>query len=93
MLRLDLFGSHGSLQITADGRKSWLGKCTGTDIDTQTWREVHCAPVPTVYQRFVDAVNSGVNTDPTFRRAAKIQRILDHCLEAGDRSHGGVRLI
>lgn len=93
MLRLDLFGSHGALQMTADGRKSWLGKCTGTDIDTQTWREVRCAPVPTVYQRFLDAVNSGVNTDPTFRRAAKIQRILDHCLEAGDRSHGGVRLL
>ena len=91
-LRLDLFGSHGALQMTSDGRKSWLGKCTGTDIDTQTWREVRCAPVPSVYQRFVNAVQSGVNADPAFRRAMKIQRILDLCLEAGDRSHGGVRL-
>jgi len=91
-LRLDLFGSHGGLQLTTDGRKSWLGKCTGTDIDTQTWREVTCAPVPSVYKRFIDAVDSGVNADPAFRRGAKIQRVLDLCLEAGDRSHGGVRL-
>lgn len=91
-LRLDLFGSHGAVQMTTDGRKSWLGKCTGPDIDTQTWREVQCAPVSSVYERFVDAVKIGVNADPPFRRAAKIQRILDLCLEAGDRSHGGVRL-
>jgi predicted dehydrogenase len=91
-LRLDLFGSRGALQLTTDGRKSWLGKCTGNDIDTQIWREVQCAPVSSVYERFVDALRTGVNADPAFRRAAKIQRILDLCLEAGDRSHGGVRL-
>lgn len=91
-LRLDLFGSHGALQMTSDGQKSWLGKCTGADIDTQTWREVRCPPAPSVYKLFHEAVLSGVNADPTFRRATKMQRILDLCLEAGDRSHGGVRL-
>ncbi|WP_421726771.1 Gfo/Idh/MocA family protein [Bauldia sp.] len=92
MMRLDVFGSHGALQMTADGRRSWLGKCIGADIDTQSWREVHCPPVKTVFQRFAEAIETGENGDPDFRRAADIQRVLDLCLQAGSRSHGGVRL-
>jgi predicted dehydrogenase len=78
--------------MTTTGETSWLGRCTGDDVHTQTWREVLCPPVRPIYQRFVEAVRSGVQANPDFRRATKIQRILDLCLEAGDRSHGGVRL-
>lgn len=91
-LRLDIFGSRGGLQVTTDGGKSRLGICAGADIDTLTWREVSCPPVDNVYHRFIEAVRNGVNRDPDFARATEMQRILDLCLEAGDRSHGGVRL-
>jgi predicted dehydrogenase len=92
MLRLDLFGSRGALQVTTTGETSWLGRCIGADINTLTWREVACPPVRTIYRRFVESIQTGTNANPDFRRAAKIQRVLDLCLEAGDRSHGGVRL-
>jgi predicted dehydrogenase len=91
-LRLDIFGSRGGLQVTTDGQKSRLGICAGADIDTLTWREVTCPPVESVYHRFIEAVRTGVNQNPDFARATEMQRILDLCLEAGDRSHGGVRL-
>ncbi len=91
-LRLDLFGSHGALQMITTGEKSWLGRCVGDDINTLSWREVLCPPVRSIYRRFIESVQTGTHANPDFRQAAKIQRILDLCLEAGDRSHGGVRL-
>ena len=91
-LRLDVFGSRGALRVVTTGEKSWLRGCLGDDINTQDWRELDCPPVRPIYQRFVESVRTGTQANPDFRRAAKIQRILDLCLEAGDRSHGGVRL-
>jgi predicted dehydrogenase len=91
-LRLDIFGSRGGLQVTTNGHTSRLGMCAGPDVDSQTWREVRCPPVPTVFSRFAEALRTGVNGEPDFNRAAKLQRVLDLCLEAGDRSHGGVRI-
>ena len=91
-LRVSLFGDKGALMVHTDGKKSSLSMCAGKDIDTQSWRKVRCPPVPTVYQRFVEAIRTGVNGDPDFRRAAAIQRILDLCLQSGDRRHGEVRL-
>jgi hypothetical protein len=78
--------------MMTDGRKSRLSRCVGPDVDSQTWREVPCPPSPSVYHRFAEALGTGVNGHPDFRRAAKMQRVLDLCLEAGDRGHGGVRV-
>jgi predicted dehydrogenase len=91
-LRLELFGSRGGLQLVTDGKKSWIACCAGADVDTQTWRELNCGPSRPIYGRFAEALRTGINGDPDFRRAAKIQRVLDLCLEAGDRGSGGVRL-
>ena len=91
-LRLDLFGSRGGLQLTTDGRKSWLGKCTGTDIDTQTWREVHLRAGTLGLQALRRCRAQRRQRRSGLPPGAPIQRILDLCLEAGDRSHGGVRL-
>lgn len=91
-MRLEIFGSYGALRVSTDGRHSSLEMCDGADIDTQTWRDVPCPPISSVYERFAEAVRSGENGVPTFRRAAEIQRILDLTLQAGGRTHGGVRL-
>ena len=87
---LRLFGDRGALSLHTNGRKSSIEMCAGRDLDTQTWRKVRCPPVPTTYQRFVAAVKSGVNGDPDFRRAANLQRVLDLCLEMGERAAGAV---
>ncbi|MCX5514671.1 oxidoreductase [Kaistia algarum] len=78
-LTLRLFGTAGALDVKTDGKASSLKICSGPDIDTQVWKDVVCPPVPTTYERFVIACNTGVNGDPTFRRAAEVQRILDLC--------------
>ena len=59
----------------------------GEDVAAGTWREVKAEPVKSNYQRFAEAVNAGVTTgeamEPSFRHAAKLQRILDLALIAG----------
>ena len=60
-----------------DGKFSSLAICAGADIQTQTWRDVECPPVPTNYQRFAAAVRSRVNGDPDFARGAALQQVLD----------------
>ncbi|MNU08706.1 hypothetical protein D3C72_2548700 [compost metagenome] len=42
-----------------------------------TWRELPLMPVDTNYQRFVAAVRGGATLEPSFRRAADIQKVLD----------------
>ncbi len=83
-LTVVLYGDKGAVSIKTDGKKSSLKICAGADIDTQTWRDVKCPPVPTTYERFAAALASGKNGDPSFRRAADIQRVLDALLDAGD---------
>jgi predicted dehydrogenase len=80
-LSLTLYGTEGALEVKTDGKTSSLRICAGADIDTQTWKKVECPPVPTTYERFVRACQTGVNGDPSFRRAAEVQRILDLCFD------------
>jgi len=91
-LRVSIFGDKGAVMVHTDGKVSSLKICAGADIDTSTWRDVPCPPVPTTYQRFAAAVASGKNGDPSFRRAADIQRVLDLLLEASERDTGAVKV-
>jgi predicted dehydrogenase len=85
-IRVSLYGDQGALTVHTDGRNSSLMMCSGRDIDTQKWKEVKTPKVPTTYQRFAKALRTGENGDPNFRRAADIQRVLDLCLEGGERA-------
>lgn len=78
-LTLLLFGTEGCIELKTDGKTSSLRICRDADIDVVGWKTVECPPVPTTYERFVAACNSGVNGDPSFRRAAEVQRVLDLC--------------
>jgi predicted dehydrogenase len=82
-LDVAIYGDRGAVKIHTDGKASSLMACTGADIETATWREVKCPKVPTTYQRFAAAVASGVNGDPSFRRAAEVQKVLDALLAGG----------
>jgi predicted dehydrogenase len=87
-LEVSIFGDKGAVKIFTNGGTSSLQACLGKDVDTHTWKPVKCPPVPTTYQRFAAAVASGKNGDPSFRRAAEVQRVLDACL-----AHGGAKLV
>ena len=76
-LRLRLFGDAGGIEVQHGFDGSTLKLCAGEDIHTQTWRDVVPEPVPTNYERFFAAVRSGAAEEPTFRRAANLQRVID----------------
>jgi predicted dehydrogenase len=77
-LRLRVYGAKGSLEMIYDTGRSYLRGCIGSvDLDTANWRDIPCDPVETNYRRVVAAVRAGRTQEPSFRRAADIQRVLD----------------
>ena len=50
--------------------------CTGDDVENATWHDIDAGTVPTNYARFVDAVRTGKNAEPSFRHAADLQKVL-----------------
>ena len=85
VLKLDAFGTKGAIEINHGGEWTEIRMCSGEDVHTQAWRRVPVDAVPTIHARFIDAVISGVNGDPSFRRGATLQAMLDLCFseEAG----------
>ncbi|MGB3336288.1 MAG: Gfo/Idh/MocA family oxidoreductase [Devosia sp.] len=83
-LRLRIYGETGSVEIVYDTGQSSLRACLGDDVHTATWRDLPLAPVDTNYQRFVSAVRSGKTLEPSFRRAANIQKVLDAAITSNE---------
>lgn len=81
-LTLALHGTRGALRVETNGKVSSLSACLGEDVDTASWRPVALQPTPRNARRFVDALSSGVSGDPSFRRAADIQRVIDAAFES-----------
>ncbi|MBB3950654.1 Gfo/Idh/MocA family protein [Aureimonas jatrophae] len=78
-LHLTLYGEKGSLRIWANQLDSTLHVCLGPDIETATWKPVECPVTPRNEHRFAMALMSGENGQPSFRRAAEVQKLLDLC--------------
>lgn len=81
-LSLALHGTQGALKVETDGRTSSLKGCFGKDIDKMRWRRIECPPTERNAARFIAAVRTGVNGDPSFRRAADMQRLIDGAIES-----------
>jgi predicted dehydrogenase len=88
-LRLRVYGEKGSIEMIYDTGRSYLRACMGADLDTANWRDIPYDPVETNYQRFIAAVRAGKTQDPSFRRAADIQKVLDTA-QVSDREHRDV---
>lgn len=81
-LSLALHGTAGALKVETDGVRFSLKACLGKDVDRARWKKVECPPVRRNARRFADALASGVNGDPSFRRAADIQKLIDAAFES-----------
>jgi predicted dehydrogenase len=81
-LTLALHGTKGSLKVETNGRESKLRGCFGKDIDKFRWKKLELPPVKRNAERFADALTTGVNGDPSFRRAAEMQRVIDAAFES-----------
>jgi predicted dehydrogenase len=76
-LRLRVYGDKGSIEMIYDTGRSYLRACLDRDLDTANWRDIPFDPIDTNYKRFVAAVREGKTQEPSFRRAANIQKVLD----------------
>ncbi|MEW9835865.1 Gfo/Idh/MocA family protein [Mesorhizobium marinum] len=81
-LSLSLHGTKGALRVVSDGRESTLQACLGKDVDPAAWRELEAEPVARNARRFADALATGKNGDPSFRRAADVQKVIDAAFES-----------
>ena len=63
--------------MDTDGRTSRLLSSRGANVDRHKWRSVPTPPTLRNARAFVDALNSGINNEPSFRRAAALQRVID----------------
>jgi predicted dehydrogenase len=76
-LRLRVYGTLGSLEVSHSPKGSSLKVCLGDDVKTQTWVDVPVPEGETNYQRFIAAVRAGETREPSFAHAAKLQKLLD----------------
>ncbi|TPM36836.1 Gfo/Idh/MocA family oxidoreductase [Mesorhizobium sp. B2-3-4] len=81
-LSLALHGTMGAIKVETDGKVSRLSACLGEDVDQQHWRTLTAPDVKRNARRFVDALDGGQNGDPSFRRAADIQKLIDAAFES-----------
>ena len=86
-LRLRIYGDRGGLEVGFERGTSSLRACTAPDLETATWRDIACSPVPNVYHRFIAAIQGEGPADPGFDRGAELQRLLD-AAEASAQSDG-----
>ncbi len=84
-LALQLFGTLGAIRLNLDRSYTELEICEGPGIHDQGWRTVSCVQVESNYVRFVRAIREGGTLEPSFRRAAGIQAVLDACFESDRR--------
>ncbi|MDW6023528.1 Gfo/Idh/MocA family oxidoreductase [Mesorhizobium sp. BAC0120] len=84
-LRLRIFGDRGGIEVVHNLKGSELKVCIGGNIEDALWKTLDSGSVPTNYQRFVDAVRSGVPAEPSFRHAAELQKVLDLAVVAAER--------
>jgi predicted dehydrogenase len=76
-LRLRIYGDRGGIELQHGSDGTALTACIGEDVHTQAWRDVTVEPVGTNYQAFVVSVLTGTTAEPSFRRAAGLQQVID----------------
>jgi predicted dehydrogenase len=79
VLKLQIFGTTGAIEITHGLAWTEMRMCSGDAVNSLAWREIIAAPTETIHHKFVSSVLSGVNAEPTFRRGADLQQVLDLC--------------
>lgn len=86
-LRLRLYGDAGGLEVLFENAEPVLRMCGGADLEAATWQDVPLDAVPTIYERFADAVRTGKPGDPDFAHGARLQAVLDQA-ERSDQEGG-----
>jgi predicted dehydrogenase len=86
VLKLDVFGTRGAIELVHAPGWTEIRCCSGADVHTLAWRPLIPESVETIYRRFVTAIVTGPKDGPDFRRGADLQKVLDECFRQGRRS-------
>ncbi|MEI8341410.1 MAG: Gfo/Idh/MocA family oxidoreductase [Verrucomicrobiota bacterium] len=78
-ITLALFGDEGSIKIDLDRSGQQLEWCRIKNRVAGPWATLDCGSTPSIYERFVKSIRTGVNDQPDFARGAEIQKALDAC--------------
>ncbi len=89
-LRLGIFGDKGGLEVKFENGISSLRACLEPDLQTGIWQDVAAPVLPSVYQRFIAAIQGMGVAEPTFARGAALQRLLDQAEASA--AQGGLSL-
>lgn len=81
-LRLRLYGDKGGVELGHTHEATELKVSLGNDLMAGRWQHVESSPVHTNYERFTDAVHTGVLRHPSFRHATELQQVIDRGLES-----------
>ena len=81
-ITLALYGDEGALKIDLDRSGRELQLCRIENRKAGPWTPVDCGETPSMYERFIQSIRSGVNDQPDFARGAVIQKALDACMES-----------
>jgi predicted dehydrogenase len=78
-VQLLVCGTKGAVRINLDRSRDTLEITSGTDLHAAKWKQLACPPVPSMGQRFIRAIQTGVKEQPDFQRGAEVQKVLDAC--------------
>ncbi|MEZ5277846.1 MAG: Gfo/Idh/MocA family oxidoreductase [Opitutaceae bacterium] len=90
-LYLKISGTRGTVEIDSERSTESYRICAGRDLDRIVWKDVKAPKVLSNYQRFIKAIQTGVQEQPDFARGAEIQKLLDASFES-DRKGRPVRI-
>jgi len=76
-LFLKIAGTHGSIEIDSERGTNSYRICTGKNIDNDLWETVTEKHTPSIHQRFIKSIRTGIQDQPDFARGAEIQKIID----------------
>jgi len=78
-ITLALYGEDGAIRIDLDRSGQQLEWCKTKKRVTGPWTTLDCGTTPSIWERFVKGIRTGVNDQPDFDRGAEIQKALDAC--------------
>ncbi len=81
-ITLALYGDEGALKIDLDRSGRELQLCRIEKRKAGPWTPVDCGATPSMYERFIASIRTGVNDQPDFARGAAIQKALDACMDS-----------
>ncbi|MFC3282238.1 Gfo/Idh/MocA family protein [Litchfieldella rifensis] len=83
-LKLSVYGDKGAISVVLDDARDRVLTCFGDDTHPARWTSVACPQTPSIYQRFIAGIQSGINDQPDFARGAAMQAVLDACFLADE---------